>query len=228
MTPGLFRKIRLVDLGLMDYGACLDLQRRLHRKRALGGEGDTLLVVEHPTPVFTLGRNADRNNLFLSQDAMERRGIRCFEVERGGDVTYHGPGQLVVYAILGMEKDENVLALVHTLEEVMIRILEGLGLEGARDPRNRGAWVDRQKVGFVGLAVLRGVSIHGMALNVDPDMDFFAAMNPCGMPDVEVTSIARLLQRPVGMEEVKSLLPKALQETFGPGVIMAPGDSRHP
>lgn len=185
------RPCRVLDLDFLDYTSCLTLMRELAEARALSGP-DILILVEHE-PVVTLGRRGRDNDVKARPEALTRAGVTVHNIERGGLATYHGPGQLVVYPIfqfhyLGL----TVPDLVDRLEEIVIRSLRNYGIQGHTSDRNRGVWVGRDKIAFIGMAVKRGVSFHGLALNNDPDMSHFDLIIPCGLQDVGVTSIKKL------------------------------------
>ncbi|MDE2573540.1 MAG: lipoyl(octanoyl) transferase LipB [bacterium] len=204
---------RLIDLGRMRFGPALDLQHRLHAARASDEIPDTWLLVEHE-PVITLGRNADLANLLMPRPLLERRGVDVFEIERGGDVTYHGPGQLVVYPIRKLARFREIVPLVRSLEEAIIRALTSFGVVGERWREHAGVWVGSDQICAVGLAVQRMVSLHGIALNVSTDLSYPQLINPCGLPDRGVTSISRETGRTVSLEEAKAALLPALERTF--------------
>ncbi len=178
------------ELGCVPYAKAWELQSRLAAARAEGRlERNLVLVLEHP-PVFTLGKRGGRDNLLVPEAQLNQSGIPLVQVERGGNITYHGPGQLVVYPILRLqEAGLGVVDLVDRLEEVMIRTCAEWGICAGRNPLNRGVWVGMKKIGAIGIAVRRGVSFHGMALNVDPDLTPFGWIQPCGLAGVGVTSI---------------------------------------
>jgi lipoyl(octanoyl) transferase len=167
------------------------LQTALVEARREGGlEADVALFVEH-TPVFTLGRRGGMDNVRVSPAFLERSGIPVVHVERGGDITYHGPGQLVIYPIVDLPRARlKVVTFVEGLEEVMIRVAADCGVRAGRSTRNRGVWVGEKKLGSVGIAVRRGISFHGLALNVDPDLMPFQWIHPCGLQEVRMTSLA--------------------------------------
>ncbi|HHY92487.1 MAG TPA: lipoyl(octanoyl) transferase LipB [Firmicutes bacterium] len=193
---------RAVWLGRQEYGATLAYQKELVEKVRRGEEPDTLLLVEHD-PVITLGRMAKKEHLFLSPEALRERGISLFAVERGGDVTYHGPGQLVGYPILDLNRHGRDLhLLLRNYEEVLIRTLADFGVAARRFPPYTGVWVGKEKVAAIGVAVEHWVSFHGFAFNVDPNLNHFGLIVPCGISQYGVTSLARLLGRPVGLTEV--------------------------
>ncbi|EFK06691.1 lipoyl(octanoyl) transferase [delta proteobacterium NaphS2] len=202
------------DLKTMDYAACLKLQRAVHGARVEGLIPDTLLLVEHPH-VLTFGRRARQENVLVSESVLQKKGVTCVHNERGGDVTYHGPGQILAYPIFGLEKKGiGVLDFVEKLEAVMIRVLSDYGIRGERDDRNRGVWVKGRKIGFVGIAVKKGISLHGLALNVSPDLSFFQMIHSCGLKEVGITSMAELLGKKIPLGHIKTRLIFHFQEIF--------------
>ncbi len=202
------------DLKTIAYPACLRLQHAIHGARAASLLPDTLLLVEHPH-VLTFGRRAGAENVLVSESTLQQQGIACVHIERGGDVTYHGPGQLVAYPIFAIGKNGiGVLDFVERLEEVMIRVLKDCGIAGERNKRNRGVWVENEKIGFVGIAVRKGISFHGLALNVMPDLNFFQIIHPCGLKGVRVTAMAALLEREFSMTRMKDLMVRHFQKIF--------------
>jgi lipoyl(octanoyl) transferase len=203
-----------VDLARMDYEQCLALQHRVHQARVEGLIPDCLLLVEHPH-VLTIGRRGKTANILVPEQLLRTRDIPCVPIERGGDVTYHGPGQLIGYPIFALKgKGKGVSEHVERLEEVMIRILREYGISGERNAKNRGVWVGNAKIGFVGIAVRRGISLHGIALNAAPDLSFFEMIHTCGLKGVEVTSIQRLRGSAVSLEELKARAISRFEEVF--------------
>ena len=191
------RAVVVRDLGLTDYGEVHRLQRELQAERVRGEGIDTLLLTEH-RPVFTLGRNHPEPNLRATAEMVRAAGIEVAQTERGGDITYHGPGQLVAYGIIDLRAwGMGVVDYVEALEDAMFGVLAEWGVEGRRHECARGAWVGERKIGSVGLHVRRFVSMHGAALNVAPDMAHIALMNPCGLEDTEMTSLAAEAAQPV-------------------------------
>jgi len=207
----------IIDFGSLDYRTCWDLQHRVHHLRREQRLPDCLLLGEHPH-VFTIGKRGRRDNVLVAETVLKQRHIPCLTIERGGDVTYHGPGQLVGYPIFALRgKGMGVVDFVERLEEVMIRTLDDWGIRGERNPKNRGVWLGEEKIGFVGIAVQRGISYHGVALNVDPDLSFFDMINPCGFTDVKTTSMAAAAHRPVAMDRVKQRIAAHFAEVFERG-----------
>jgi len=209
------RTLEVRRLGLVPYGEALELQTRLVEERRAGSVGDLLLLLEHPH-VITLGSSSHESNVLL--DAAERRllGIELYETGRGGDVTYHGPGQLVGYPILDLKPDRKDLhRYVRDLEEALIRMLSTYGIKGARKVGMTGAWVGDEKVAAIGVRVSSGwITSHGFALNVHSRLDYFDAIIPCGIREYGVTSMARLLGRDVAMAEVEERVVASFREVF--------------
>ena len=209
------QRAMVVDLAYRDYEECLAIQHTAHRARREGLLPDCLLLVEHPH-VLTIGKRGKRDNVRVPEPFLRKQGIPCITIERGGDVTYHGPGQLLAYPIFSLKgKGKGVIEFVGRLEEVMIRILRDYGIDGERNELNRGVWVGKEKVGFVGIAVRRRITFHGFALNVDPELSFFELINPCGLTGVKVTSMGSLLGRKTPLNEVKERAIIHFEEIFG-------------
>jgi lipoate-protein ligase B len=205
-----------VEVPLMDYQKALELQRALVAAKAASVlSRDVLLLLEHP-PVFTLGRRGNRKHVLVAEAFLGSRGIQVCHVERGGDVTYHGPGQLVAYPIVDLRAGRwKVLAFVEALEEVMIRTVSDWGITAERNSMNRGVWVGNNKLGSVGIAIRRGISYHGLALNVNTSMEPFSWINPCGLEGVGVISMKQALGREIPMEGVRRAAGLHIQEVFG-------------
>ena len=204
-----------LDLGLLDYGKAWRLQEQMVAARQSGAMvTDVFLLLEHP-PVFTLGRKGGRENLTVPESFLEESGIPVFHVERGGNITFHGPGQLVGYGIVHLPSAGLlVVDYVTRLEEVMIRTAARWGIPAARNPLNRGVWVGSSKLGSVGIAVRRGVSFHGFAFNANVSLDPFGWIHPCGLKGVGVTSLAHELGRPVLLPEVRHALKQNIEDVF--------------
>ncbi|MBN1966460.1 MAG: lipoyl(octanoyl) transferase LipB [Anaerolineae bacterium] len=190
-------------------------QLELHAKRRDGAIPDTLVLVEHE-PVITLGRQGELANLLLSEERLTQLGIDFHRVERGGDITYHGPGQLVGYPIWNLrERGISVRDLMRGLEEALIRVLARYGIQAGRIEGLTGVWVDGEKAAALGVAVKSGISYHGFAFNVEPNLEHFKLIVPCGITDKPVTSMARLLGRSVELDEVRAHAERELRAVFG-------------
>ena len=201
------------DLGRMRYKQAWDLQLRVHAERVADARLDTLLFCEHE-PVLTMGKSGKGQNLLVSQDELRRRGVEYYEIERGGDLTYHGPGQLVAYPIFKLPRLREVQAFVRKMERSIIEALATFGIAGEQRADHAGAFVRGAKIASIGAAVRSGVTYHGLALDVCTDLGCFQLINPCGMPGVAITSIARELGREVSVEEAKSPLLEAMRRNF--------------
>lgn len=209
------KAVVVCDLGRMAYGPCLDLQRQAHAEVVAGGP-ERILLVEHE-PVVTVTRRAAAGHVLLSREALAARGIELCETDRGGDVTYHGPGQLVVYPIVRLaELDLNVGGYVRLLEEAVVAAAGCWGIKAERDAKARGVWVGQEKLCAVGVRVSRNVSLHGLALNVTTRLEDFEVIIPCGLRDRGVTSLQRLLGgKCPTMERVKQVVVQALRGMLG-------------
>jgi lipoyl(octanoyl) transferase len=208
------RVIRVHRLGRIAYAEALALQERLLEARCAQRIADTLLLLEHP-PVITLGRGAKHEHVLLSREALAGAGVELFETGRGGDVTYHGPGQLVGYPIVDLNPDRrDVRRYVAGLEEVMIRVASAYGLHAQRISGLNGAWIDDRKIGAVGVRIRRWVTMHGFAFNVTTRLSAFDLIVPCGIPDKRVTSLEHELDRIVPMADVEQAAIAAFSEVF--------------
>ena len=204
-------------LGVMPYGEAVTLQKKLVADRQSGTVPDLLLLLEHPH-VVTVGVGARRSlkNLLVAESVLRERGVELHQAPRGGDVTYHGPGQLVGYPILDLRPDRcDVHRYVRDLEEVLIRTVGALGVQARRDSGLTGIWVGNDKLAAIGVRVSRWVTSHGFALNISTDLGYFDLIRPCGIEGRGVTSLARLTGAPVLIEEVATVLVEAFTAVFG-------------
>ena len=185
------RSCEFIDLGILEYTRALALQQEtLAAKIEDPALPDRLFFVQHP-PVYTLGRRGGRENLVVSESFLDAKGINIVQTDRGGNITYHGPGQAVLYPVIDLEKNRlSVPGFVEGLEEIMKRTCEAFNVKADRDERNHGLWVGNKKIGSVGISIKKGVSIHGLALNVNPDLAPFTWINPCGLANQAMSSIA--------------------------------------
>ncbi len=173
-----------------------------------------LLILEHP-PVITLGRRGNRVHLKVSPEILERMNIPIFHVERGGDITYHGPGQMVVYPILDLKDyGYRLIRYVDQLEEVILHVLRDFGIGGEKDSRNRGVWAKGNKIASIGVAIKRWVSFHGVALNYGTDLKYFDLMDPCGLVGEKMTSMAKILGKEISREELADRIIFHFKEVF--------------
>ena len=200
-------------LGLVDYQEAWEEQRRLVEACRRDGHG-RLLLLEHP-PTYTLGARGKQEHLLLSEASLAKVGATVHRVDRGGDVTFHGPGQLVGYPILDIRQwNQGPVWYVCSLEEALIEALATFGIAGERKKGQPGVWVGGAKIAAIGVRVSRGITSHGFALNVEPDLGYFSYIVPCGLPDVAVTSMARELREAPGMDEVIDAVIEAFGHIF--------------
>ena len=203
----------LIDLGRRPYREVWALQHALHDEVREGKRRDTWLLVEHD-PVITLGRQAKRENIILAEHLLRERGIEVVAIERGGDVTYHGPGQLVVYPIRKLERFREIVPLVRSLESAVIATCATFGINAERWKEHAGVWVGRDQICAIGLAVQQMVSLHGIALNVTTALDYDTLITPCGLRDRGITSIAAQSSSSITLEAAKAALLLSLENTF--------------
>ncbi len=203
------------DLALTDYQKVRELQLRLvAAKESRTVVPDILLLMEHE-PVFTLGRRGGRENLMVSELFLEKSRIPIVHAERGGDITFHGPGQLVGYPILDLRAAKfTVTGYVERLEEIMIRTAAHWGVHATRNRLNHGIWVDGRKLGSLGIAIRRGITFHGFALNVNVSLEPFGWINPCGLQGVKMTSLEQQIARKASMKEVREQMKRNIEEVF--------------
>ena len=202
------------QLGQVAYREAYRLQTDLLSRRINGDIGDTLLLLEHP-PTITVGKSGRVENILVSPAELAEKGIPLFFVDRGGDVTYHGPGQLVGYPIIDLKnRGKDLHQYVHNREEAVIRTLDDFGIRGGRDRSHRGVWVKQREIAAIGLRVSKWVTVHGFALNIDADLAPFSLINPCGFSDRGATSMAEVLGREIAMTAVTERLMARFAEVF--------------
>ena len=212
--PHTARVCELRDLGRMDYGRALELQRALVEKRKQGLVPDQFLIVEHPH-VITIGRNGKPAHLLASEDVLRRAGISFFPTDRGGDITYHGPGQLVGYPIVDLrEWKRDVVAYVRSMEQALIDTLADFGIAAGRETGMTGVWVEGRKIAAIGVHISRWITSHGFALNVTTDLRYFQYIVPCGLAK-PVTSMAAELGAEPERAELIASLARHFAEQFG-------------
>jgi lipoyl(octanoyl) transferase len=209
-------RLHLINEGTLDYEEALEFQKDLQAKRIARLIPDTLVLLEHP-PVITLGRRAENADVLISGEAAARRGIKIVRIDRGGEVTYHGPGQLVGYLICALEiSGGSVKRFVHQIEEALILCLEkGWGIRAGRKPEYIGVWVGEEKIAAIGLSVSRRITMHGFALNINTALEHFQWIVPCGMRAKGVTSLQKILGKEISLQEVKHRVTAQIREVFG-------------
>ena len=214
--------LQVLDLGLQPFSATLQRQEELVRLRLLGAVPETLILVEH-LPVVTLGRAKQRGNLRLAPPELAARGIEFFEVTRGGDATYHAPGQLVGYPIFDLRQHgRDVLRFCRGIEAALIAALSEFGIAAGAIPGKAGVWVSGRKIASLGISVRRWVTFHGFALNVHTDLAGFEVIRPCGEDPGVMTSMVEVLGGPVSMDEVRRSVAARFAETFSFVEVSAP------
>jgi len=202
-------------VGLIPYREGLELQQRLWEKRRTGAITDRLLLLEHP-PVFTMGRRECRDDFLSSETEIANCGIEMIKTDRGGKITYHGPGQLVGYWICNIaERGMGIKHFVGAIEEICLRTLSHFGIAVTRDPEHPGLWVDRNKIVAIGMSLPQGVTQHGFALNVAPDLGAYRHIISCGIRERGVTSMEKILGTPPAMEKVRASIVKTTEEVLG-------------
>jgi lipoyl(octanoyl) transferase len=224
------RSIEIRRLGTVSYADAAELQKSLVEERRSGRVPDLLLLLEHPH-VITLGVKVDaaRSHLVATPDMLASRNVELHESGRGGDITYHGPGQLVGYPILDLRPDRaDVHRYVRDLEEVMIRAAADFGLNGVRIQGLTGAWLGADKLGAIGVRISRWITSHGFAFNVSTDLDYFSLIVPCGITSGGVTSLSRALGRRVPMADAEASIVRHFGEVFDRTVVEAVGSTEVP
>ncbi len=207
------KKLNVIDLGNCAYGKAWEIQKETHAKRVRNEVPDTLILVEHPH-VYTLGKNATAQHLIASQDYLKSKGIEIYNVDRGGDITYHGPGQLVGYPIFNLKDHrESVSWYVHTVEDVLIQMLADYGISAERIDKLTGVWVGNQKIAALGMRVSKWVTMHGFALNVSTDLSLYDGIIPCGIVSKGITRIIDL-EPNIQMEQVKRNIIEKFKTLF--------------
>ena len=209
-------KLTIVNKGLVPYGEALAYQKELLTKRQNEEINDTLILLEHP-PVITKGKRTAEGDILLPEKTLKKQGIGIFEIDRGGEATYHGPGQIVGYLIFNLyEKQRQLKQFVSNVEEVFIRLLKDeYAITADRDLKHRGVWVGDNKITAIGISIHHAVTMHGFAFNVNTNLDHFNWIIPCGITDRGVTSIKKLTGKPQDMEKLKELTGKYLVQVFG-------------
>ncbi len=218
IIPGVFKKKRLAlfrDLGVLEYKKALDLQTKtLQAKIDKTIDEDYIFFVEHQR-VFTLGRRGGRENLTVSKKFLSAQNIDIIQTNRGGNITYHCPGQAVMYPVIDLEKNKiGVKDFVYGLEEIMKLTANDYGINADRNKKNHGIWVGNAKIGSVGVAIKRGISMHGLALNVNPDIKPFSWINPCGLSDISITSIEQETDQSKAVEKNYDVSMDRIKNSF--------------
>jgi lipoyl(octanoyl) transferase len=208
-------KVYSVDFGLTDFASLWQTQKEINLFKQKNKAADLLIFTEHKN-VYTLGRGGDRNHLLIGKEEMEKERIEYFEIDRGGDLTYHGPGQLVCYPIFDLNNYYlDMHRYLRDLEEVIIRTLKFYGIDGARDEEFTGVWVNDEKICSIGVKVSRWITMHGLAFNVNNELGYFEKIIPCGIFHKRMTSMKSLLGKELNLREVSERVSKCFEEVFG-------------
>ena len=208
------RKLTYCDLDKIDYKEAWDLQKETFELRHAGKLHDVIYLLEHPH-TYTLGKTADRSHLVGSEDYLNENKISVYDIDRGGDITYHGPGQIVGYPIIDLNswyKDTH--KYLRSLEEVIIRTCAEYGVIGTRDPKYTGVWIENRKIAAIGIKLSRWITMHGFAFNINTDLSLFNGIIPCGIFDKEVTSLQKETGKEIKINDVKNLLVKHFKDVF--------------
>jgi lipoyl(octanoyl) transferase len=220
--PRSLKDLLVCDLGLTLYGDAWKLQRELFQLRTQGRIPDILLLTEH-THVYTIGKSGSDSHLLASRSELDAEGAEVFYTDRGGDITYHGPGQLVAYPILDLQNFYlDVHRYLRDLEEVIILSLKEYGIAGERDPRYTGVWVGGKKLAAIGVKVSRWITMHGVAINVNSDLTYFDRIVPCGIAGCGITSVEASLSRRIDLNEFSRLFVGAFGKVFGVSPVFIP------
>ena len=208
------RKLYYCDLGLIDYKEAWDLQKETFELRVNNKIPDVIYLLEHPN-TYTLGKTADHKNLVGSEEYLSSNKISVYDIDRGGDITYHGPGQIVGYPIINLtDWQQDTHKYLRALEETIIQTCAEYGINSGRVPKYTGVWVEDRKIAAIGIKVTRWITMHGFAFNVNTDLSFFSGIIPCGISDKDVTSIKREINTDVPINEVKSIIIKKFAQIF--------------
>lgn len=215
MRKNSLKELILFDPGRIKYEPVWEIQKKLVRLRYDNKIPDCLIVCEHE-PVLTMGRGTDIENLLVTKESLRKKGIDLFEIERGGDITFHGPGQIIMYPIIDLRnRAKDTHKYLRDLESMVISALGELGLKASIKKGLTGIWVDDHKVGAIGVAVSKWVTYHGLALNVNTDLDYFKLINPCGITEHPVGSLCDFLENPFSIDDFKKLLVDHFVKYFG-------------
>ena len=208
------RNLFYCDLALIDYKEAWDLQKETFELRVNNKIPDIIYLLEHPN-TYTFGKTADHKNLIGSEEYLSSNKISVYDIDRGGDITYHGPGQIVGYPIINLEQwQQDTHKYLRALEEIIIKTCAEYGIDSTRIPKYTGVWVEDRKIAAIGIKVTRWITMHGFAFNINTDLSFFSGIIPCGISDKEVTSIKKELNREIKPAEVKTSLISNFKKVF--------------
>lgn len=221
----IYRKLNYINVDLIDYQQAWDLQKITLEKRKNNEIDDVLYLLEHPN-TYTLGKITDKKNLISSEEFLKENKIQVYEIDRGGDITYHGPGQIVGYPIIDLKswkKDSH--KYLRALEEVLILTCNEYGINAMRNPAYTGVWIDNRKIAAIGIKISHWITMHGFAFNVNTDLNLFNGIIPCGIVDKEVTSLQKELKREINIDEVKEKIVENFRNVFDYDLIYSDEDA---
>ncbi|MFA5145789.1 MAG: lipoyl(octanoyl) transferase LipB [Candidatus Omnitrophota bacterium] len=205
----------IIDLGMTGYEECYKVQREFCNRRKLGEIADSLIIAEH-MPVFTLGRLAKEENLLVDRETLKSQGIKVLDVDRGGDVTFHGPGQIVLYPILNLkERKTDLHRYMRDIEEGVLTFLKYYAVSGHRINGRTGVWVGDRKISFIGIAARDWITYHGVSINIDVDLRFFSMIRPCGLSGIKVANLNTVSAKPVLLADAKHRIASCFADIFG-------------
>lgn len=208
------RTLAYCDLGLIDYQECWNLQKEIFNLRYKNEISDVLFLLEHPH-TYTLGKIADKNHLIGSKQYLAENKISVYDIDRGGDITYHGPGQIVGYPIINLnEWEKDTHKYLRALEEVLIKVCNEFGLNATRNSNYTGVWIENKKIAAIGIKISRWITMHGFAFNVNTDLSLFQGIIPCGITDKEVTSLQKELGKKLDLNQIKEMIFKKFIQVF--------------
>ncbi len=212
--------LNIINLGLKDYQETYKIQKKLIKERFEGKIPDTLILVEHPS-VFTIGRSGSRKNILTPLEKLKEEGMQVYEIDRGGDITYHGPGQIVGYPVIDLRKHgKDIHLYLRKLEEVIIKLLKDFSIEAGRIKDMTGVWVNNKKIASIGIGVSKWVTYHGFSLNIDPNMKYFAMINPCGLGKPVTSMKEQLNSKCPERREIEEKLAGTFAEVFSKGSLV--------
>ncbi|MEW6005636.1 MAG: lipoyl(octanoyl) transferase LipB [Stygiobacter sp.] len=209
-----YKKLIYSNLGFIDYKDAWDLQKAIFENRMNNNIDDVFLLLEHPH-TYTLGKVADKKNLLFNEEQLSKNKISVYEIDRGGDITYHGPGQIVGYPIIDLKNwKQDTHEYLRSLEQVIINVCSEYGIQTERKANYTGVWIDERKIAAIGIKISRWVTMHGFAFNINTNLDYFNGIIPCGIKDKEVTSLEIELGETISIDEVKQKLLNQFKEIF--------------
>ena len=209
------KTLNIIDLGIAPYEDAYFLQKKIVRDKKLNRCEDCIILVEHPN-IFTIGRSGSRNNILIDEDFLNDNGLKIIEVDRGGDITFHGIGQLVAYPIFDLRNHiKDVRLFIRSLERIFELTISEYGLVANREKSYTGLWVNRNKIGFIGIGISNWITYHGISINANVDLKYFSMIKPCGIDNLKISSLQKILNRDIDINLLKDILIERCCEVFG-------------